>query len=144
MIYIAVFMFMVVVSISAVRSGDGPSKAAVALVWLPLGIAFLTVWVISHRWANRSGCREAFPEHFGYRPPAFEVAPFPVGDRQTWWPLGRECVGRDSDTGIVVVEHTGWVTTTIVYPALTCAVVALAVVVVRTALLGLRDFRARS
>ena len=144
MIYIAVFMFMVVVSISAVRSRDGPSKAAVALVWLPLGIAFLTMWVFSHRWANRSGCREAFPEHFGYRPTDYEVAPFPVEHRQTWWPLGRECVGRDSDTGIVVVEHTGWVTTMIVYPAVTCAVVALAVVVGRTALLGLRDFRARS
>ena len=142
MIYIAVLMFMVVVSISAVRSRDGLSKAAVALVWLPLGIAFLTLWVFSNRW--RSGCRKAFPEHFGYRPPDYEVAPFPVEDRQTWWPLGRECVGRDSDTGTVVVEHTGWVTTMIVYPTVTCAVVALAVVVGRTALLGLRDFRARS
>ncbi|WP_032404537.1 hypothetical protein [Rhodococcoides fascians] len=144
MIYIAGFMFMVVVSISAVRSGDGLCRAAVALVWLPLGVAFLTSWVFSHRWANQSGCREAFPEHFGYRPQDYEVVPFPVKDRQTWWPLGRECVGRDSDTGTVIVEHTGWGTTMIVYPALTCAVVALAVVVVRTALLGLRECRARS
>lgn len=144
MIFIAGFMIVVVVSIAAVRSRDGLSRAAVMLVWLPLGIAFLTVWVFSHRWANQSGCREAFPEHFGYRPPDFEVAPFPVDDRQAWWPLGRECIGRDSDTGMVVVEHTGWVTTVIVYPALICAVVALAIVVVRMTALELRADRGRS
>ncbi|MFI8567532.1 hypothetical protein ACIGGF_13335 [Rhodococcus sp. NPDC078407] len=144
MIFIAGFMILVVVSIAAARSRDGKCKVAAALVWLPLGIAFLTVWVFSHRWANQSGCRDAFPEHFGYRPPDYEVAPFPVEDRQTWWPLGRECVGRDSDTGIVVVEHTGWVTTLIVYPALTCAAGALAVVVVRMAALELRAGRGRS
>ena len=144
MIFIAGFMMMVVVSIAAARSRDCTCKAAVTLVWLPLGIAFLTVWVFSHRWANQSGCREAFPEHFGYRPPDFEVAPFPVDDRQAWWPLGRECIGRDSDTGMVVVEHTGWVTTVIVYPALICAVVALAVVVVRMTALELRADRGRS
>ncbi|MBY3988230.1 hypothetical protein HQO84_20655 [Rhodococcus fascians] len=144
MIFIAGFMIVVVLSTAAVRSRDGLCKAAVALVWLPLGIAFLTIWAFSYRWANQSGCREAFPEYFGYRPPDYEVEPFPVEDRQTWWPLGRECVGRDSDTGTVIVEHTGWVTTMIVYPAVTCAVVALTVVVVRLSALGRRAGRARS
>ncbi|MDI9933345.1 hypothetical protein QM588_23260 [Rhodococcus sp. IEGM 1354] len=144
MIFIAGFMIVVVVSIAAVRSRDGLSKAAVTLVWFPLGIAFLTIWAFSYRWANQSGCRGAFSEHFGYRSPHFEVAPFPVEDRQTWWPLGRECVGRDSDTGTVIVEHTGWVTTMIVYPALACAVVALAVVAVRLPALWRRAGRERS
>ncbi|WP_415972569.1 hypothetical protein [Rhodococcus sp. 077-4] len=144
MIFIAGLLIMVVVSIAAVRSRDGFSKAAVTLVWLPLGIAFLTLWGFSYRWASQSGCRGAFPEHFGYRPPDFEVEPFPVEDRQSWWPLGRECAGRDSDSGTVIFEHTGWGTTLIVYPALICAVVALAVVVVRTAVLARRASSSKS
>ena len=81
---------------------------------------------------------------FGYRAPNYEQAPFPVDDRQSSWPLGRECIGRDSDTGMMIAEHTGWELTMVVYAALICVMVALAVVVVRIALLGRRAGRARS
>ncbi|MDJ0360457.1 hypothetical protein QMK32_09410 [Rhodococcus sp. H29-C3] len=144
MFFVAVFLVLVLASIAASRSRDALSKACVTLAWLAGIVAFMTSWVFRYRWAERSGCREAFPEHFGYRAPNYEQAPFPVDDRQSWWPLGRECTGRDSDTSTMIAEYTGWGLTMVVYPALICVVVALAVVPVRIARLGRRASSPRS
>nr|WP_314144954.1 hypothetical protein [uncultured Rhodococcus sp.] len=144
MFVVAVFLILVVATIAANRSRDALSKTSSALAWLAGIVAFLASWVFRYRWANQLGCRESFPEHFGYRAPNYEQARFPVDDRQSWWPMGRECIGRDSATGALVVEHTGWGLTMIVYPALICVVVALAVVVVRIAVLGRRASNSKS
>ncbi|OYD70071.1 hypothetical protein [Rhodococcus sp. OK302] len=115
----------------AVRSRDQVVKRCAGLAGTAMLLAYGALSVAQYRWINSHGCREIFPEQFGYRAPNWEQAIGSVEDAQTWWPIGNECSGTDVDTGDFVVIQNDWGVSTLIYAAIGVAVLALIMTVIR-------------
>ncbi|MDI9913837.1 hypothetical protein [Rhodococcus sp. IEGM 1379] len=115
----------------AVRSRDQLVKRCAGLAGTAMLLAYGALFVAQYRWVNSHGCRETFPEQFGYRAPNWEQAIGSVEDARTWWPIGNECSGTDVDSGEFVVMQNDWGVSTLVYVATGVAVLALIMTAIR-------------
>ena len=121
---IVVLAVLVVMSVGSIRLRDATISNCTAAAWIGTVVGALALTVSSYRWNNQLGCREAFPRHFGYRGPNWEIAPYPVEDERSWWPLEFTCRGVSSYTGEFTSIAPGWGLTVLVYGCFGCAVVA--------------------
>ena len=119
-----VLVALLVMSVTSFRMRDATVSNCTAAAWIGTVMGALLLTVSSYRWNNQLGCREAFPRHFGYKGPNWEIAPYPVQDERSWWPLGFSCRGVSAYTREFVSIEPGWNLTVLVYGCFGCAVVA--------------------
>lgn len=119
-----VLVVLLVMSVTSFRLSDATVSNCTAAAWIGTVVGALALTVSSYRWNNQLGCREVFSRHFGYRGPHWEIAPYPVEDERSWWPLGFSCRGVSAYTREFVSIEPGWNLTVLVYGCFGCAVVA--------------------